>query len=86
MWLSLLLACDFLPEEDTSAACDPRIPYWVDADDDHVGDAATLYLGCEQPSGYATTSGDCDDADPTVTTGCDTGGDTSSDTADSSAG
>jgi hypothetical protein len=32
--------------------CDPRTPFWLDADGDGVGDEGTIYLGCEAPDGY----------------------------------
>lgn len=32
--------------------CDPRTPFWLDADGDGVGDEGTIYIGCEAPDGY----------------------------------
>ncbi len=38
--------------------------FYLDADDDGVGDGGSTLWGCEAPSGYVANSGDCDDDDP----------------------
>lgn len=79
LWLagcSDLFREEVLGEPLVDRNCDPRIPFWQDADGDGLGGDTDLYLGCEAPEGYATDSGDCDDADATVTAGCaDSAGD-----------
>jgi hypothetical protein len=54
VWLLVLaLGCNVLGDEDPDKNCDPRIPFWPDADGDGVGDAGSaMYLGCEAPDGY----------------------------------
>ncbi len=37
--------------------------YWADVDGDGFGDASVTVEACSQPSGFATTPGDCDDTD-----------------------
>lgn len=56
-WTLLLAAClggcDLLDAlEPDVPNCDPRKPYWVDADGDGFGDPGTVYLGCQAPDGY----------------------------------
>jgi hypothetical protein len=39
--------------------------YWyLDADSDGYGEAASYYTGCTPPAGYIGQAGDCDDGDP----------------------
>jgi hypothetical protein len=52
--------------------CDTRLPYYPDDDGDGVGAMSPVYLGCEAPSGYVETTGDCDDSDPAVIECADT--------------
>ena len=52
--------CDGTIDEDVTTT------FWLDGDTDDYGDAATSVEACEQPEGYATTDGDCDDADSAV--------------------
>ena len=40
--------------------------YWPDADNDGYGDDDAGVHACEQPEGYGTVDGDCDDDDPTI--------------------
>ncbi len=51
-------------------ATDPDTPadvtYWLDADGDNHGDAASPVSACLRPDGYATNSDDCDDTDAAV--------------------
>jgi len=57
--------CDGLidDEDDTVSG---QSTWWIDADADGHGDAATAVSACEEPTGYAGTDDDCDDADATV--------------------
>jgi MYXO-CTERM domain-containing protein len=42
-------------------------PTWfIDADIDGTGTAASLVVACDRPIGYSALDGDCDDADPQV--------------------
>ncbi len=50
--------CDGLVDED---AIDPE-PWWLDGDGDGFGVATQWVIACTQPSGYASSSEDCDDA------------------------
>jgi hypothetical protein len=43
--------------------------YWVDADGDSYGDAATSTFACSAPAGYVRDDDDCDDADAAVNPG-----------------
>lgn len=48
-----LTGCKALKDlEPVAPNCDPRTPFWLDADGDGVGDEGTIYLGCEAPDGY----------------------------------
>ena len=40
--------------------------WYADTDGDGFGDASDTTVACDEPSGYAAVSGDCDDADGTV--------------------
>ena len=51
-----------------SGAANPST-WYRDADSDGVGDAASTTTGCNAPVGYVATSGDCNDADPAVSSG-----------------
>jgi hypothetical protein len=80
MLLALLLGCSVyeklfdLLEEPPEPPCDPRTAWWEDADGDGVGNPAEVWVSCDAPAGWVAEGGDCDDADPSVTTGCDSGG------------
>lgn len=56
--------------------CETRTAYYLDADGDQHGDAASVRLDCSPPEGYVTDSADCDDADPARAADCaqDSGG------------
>lgn len=54
--------CDTLID---NAALDAKT-YYLDADEDGVGDSATAVTTCTQPEGTVTLSGDCDDNNPNV--------------------
>ncbi len=88
MLLVLLLGCSAyeklfeLLEDPPAPPCEERGAWWEDLDGDGVGGSAEVWVSCEQPAGWVATGGDCDDADPAVTTGCVDTGDTS-DTSDS---
>jgi hypothetical protein len=62
--------CDGLDDDcdgDTDDADSGRIGgtvWYVDADGDGAGDAATLVVACDGPTGAVSTAGDCDDDDP----------------------
>ena len=45
------------------------LTYYLDADGDGYGDAATE--ACEAPSGHVRVGGDCDDSDPTLSPGAE---------------
>lgn len=38
----------------TEPNCDPRTAYWPDDDGDGVGEAHTVYIGCDPPDGWVT--------------------------------
>ena len=67
-----------------------RTLFSLDADADGGGGDEAVTLACSAPAGYVSTGGDCDDQDPTVTTGCDTGtgerGDSEDDGGEDTAG
>lgn len=48
--------------------CSERLPtrWYVDADGDGHGTAASFVDACEQPAGYVATSGDCDDSNANI--------------------
>ena len=72
--LLLLLACENPFEEDAiPAPCAERAAFYLDQDGDGAGDLQSPYIGCAAPEGYVSEAGDCNDADATVQTGCDTG-------------
>ena len=72
--LLLLLACTN-PFEDESipVPCEARAVFYPDVDGDGAGDILAPYVGCSAPEGYIDQAGDCDDADASVQSGCDTG-------------
>lgn len=81
MWLLALAACTWFSDlrkdvYDTGVPrnCEERSTFWLDEDGDGFGTASDIYIGCDQPTGYAANPDDCDDADATRTTDCDTGG------------
>lgn len=88
MLLALLLGCSVyeelfaLLEDPPTPPCAERRAWYADLDGDGAGDPADVWVSCDEPAGWVAVAGDCDDADPTVTT-CDTGGTDSGDTADS---
>jgi large repetitive protein len=58
--------CDGTLDEDDALDADT---WYADADNDGDGDSATSTNACSQPSGYVSTSTDCDDADGDTYTG-----------------
>jgi hypothetical protein len=92
MLLVLLLGCSVYEklfevlEEPPAPPCAERTAWWEDLDGDGAGNPAEVWVSCEQPAGWVGAAGDCDDADPAVTTCDDTGADTgdTADTADTS--
>jgi hypothetical protein len=62
--------CDALVDDD-----DPSVvggsAWYADSDGDGYGNAAVVAFACLEPSGYAAVSGDCDDADATVSPDAD---------------
>ncbi len=66
----------------TERNCDTRLPYYPDQDGDGVGALDTVFIGCEAPSGYVETTGDCDDGDPSTLDCPDTGDTEPQDTGD----
>jgi hypothetical protein len=74
MWLWLFLACKN-PLKDTSIPpeCTPRIQYFRDGDSDGIGTDQEVAYACEQPVGFVTSGGDCDDTDASRSENCDTG-------------
>jgi hypothetical protein len=52
----------------TAGAIDGTV-WYADTDGDGLGDALSTVTACSAPSGYVDVAGDCDDTDPTVTTG-----------------
>lgn len=98
-WLVLaatLVACDKIEpfyDDSENRACDPRTAWFADTDADGFGNAADVYLGCSQPTGFVTDNTDCNDTDPALQADCpvdtgadtsDTSGDTGADTGDTS--
>ncbi len=43
--------------------------YYLDTDGDGFGDSNQVTQACDVPAGYASTSGDCDDSDATISPG-----------------
>ncbi|MFH1465398.1 MAG: putative metal-binding motif-containing protein [Pseudomonadota bacterium] len=57
--------CDGLvDDEDTRVS--GQTTWYADGDLDGYGVPGSALTACEQPTGYITTSGDCDDADPEI--------------------
>ena len=90
----LLLGCETIDpiyDDSENRACDPRTTWYADSDADGFGNAASVYLGCDQPAGFVPDNTDCDDADAARAADCaddtgqsdtgDTAGDTSTDTS-----
>lgn len=50
---------------DEAGAAGGSVWYW-DGDGDGVGDSAETLSACDQPGGYASESGDCDDSDAEI--------------------
>lgn len=79
LFLVLLGACDLVPDlyvADGARECDPRTAFYADSDGDGLGNALSMYVGCEAPEGYVANADDCDDADAGVGTPCPDTGDT----------
>ena len=75
MFLPLLLSCFETVAPATEPTCADSHLRYQDADSDGAGDASHVYAGCEEPEGYVSVAGDCDDADPERSTDCpDSGG------------
>jgi hypothetical protein len=53
--------CDLDVDEDDASDV---ATWYADADSDGYGDADVSDIDCDQPSGYVSNDGDCDDADP----------------------
>jgi hypothetical protein len=93
MLLALLMACAAydklveLTEDPPVPPCDARTTWWEDADGDGAGNPADAWVSCDAHDGWVDVAGDCDDTDPTVTTGCADTGDTAAppDTGDTAA-
>jgi len=60
--------CDGLVDDDDPDITD-MISWYLDSDADGYGSDDTTTRACEQPSGYATYGGDCDDSDPAYNPG-----------------
>jgi len=66
--------CDGIDQDCTGVADDGAVDgqtYYRDQDQDGVGVLSETLEACDQPSGYATISGDCDDDAPETYTGAD---------------
>jgi hypothetical protein len=57
--------CDGL-SDDADSDIGGSATWYRDGDGDGYGDAADPELQCQQPAGYVTNDGDCDDGDPSV--------------------
>jgi hypothetical protein len=44
----------------------PPTNYYIDTDGDGYGESATLYVTCDDVTGYVTIGGDCDESEPSV--------------------
>ncbi len=55
--------CDGTVDEDSAV---DAAPWYEDLDGDDFGNAAVVDFACDQPSGYAAVSGDCDETDSTI--------------------
>jgi hypothetical protein len=55
--------CDGVVDEDDAADAST---WYLDADGDGFGDAATTMAACEAPSGYLDDASDCDDTDSSI--------------------
>jgi hypothetical protein len=68
--------CDSV-DNDCDGSIDESVTttYYLDADGDGYGDSSTTMEACSRPSGYASSSSDCDDSDssirPGATEACD---------------
>jgi len=60
--------CDGLTDEDDPQLTDSRT-WYADADGDGFGDSASSTEACTRPTGYTTSSSDCDDTDYDVNPG-----------------
>jgi len=58
--------CDGVIDEDDAADAGT---WYLDADSDGYGDAATTATACTQPAGHVSDPSDCDDGDPAVNPG-----------------
>jgi hypothetical protein len=68
LWL-LAISCGDSNDDDSNAPCTDT--FFSDADEDGHGDAQRSTTACAVPSGYTTTSDDCDDTDPAIHPGAD---------------
>lgn len=55
MTFLLLLACSPVELPDP-ANCAPRSAWYPDVDGDGLGEATAVFIGCEAPEGWVTTS------------------------------
>jgi hypothetical protein len=60
--------CDGLVDDDDGDLADPAT-WYADADGDGYGDAGSVVISCEAPSGYVADATDCDDGDAGVNPG-----------------
>ena len=75
-WMSMLIAVlgtgcpgpQFPEKVDTGTPCEP-VPWYRDADSDSYGDLDVTVEACTAPEGYVATSGDCNDANPSIRPG-----------------
>jgi hypothetical protein len=58
--------CDGLTDDDDDSVTD-QIWWYIDMDGDGYGVGEPQILSCDQPSGHGPETGDCDDADATIT-------------------
>ena len=57
-------------DDDPTLESASLLTWFTDADGDGVGDAGASTVACAAPAGYVDVSGDCDDNDAALTTGC----------------
>jgi subtilisin family serine protease len=61
--------CDGLVDDEDDGVAD-QSSWYLDDDGDGYGVEVETLQACDAPSGYAAQAGDCDDADPALTTDC----------------